>query len=156
VFSLEAYLSKKTSQSASGSAANVTGRLSPFRRRAHRQSWVVWVAVTRLRLVVRALELVLLTAPTRLILQLFTRLILQLFAFLTARALLLLATLAALLLSLITFLSHQITPCCQYLKTTLRGGQAFLPLTEPRYRAAPVGADCVVLGPVAVGDLWVP
>jgi hypothetical protein len=109
---------------------------------------------------------VLLTAPTRLILQLFTRLILQLFAFLTATALLLLATLAALLLSLITFLSHQITPCCQYLKTTLRGGQAFLPLTEPRYRAAPLfdappcpvelGADCVVLGPVAVDDVWVP
>jgi len=115
--------------------------------------------VTRLRLVVRALELVLLTAPTRLILQLFTRLILQLFAFLTARALLLLATLAALLLSLITFLGLRLLLAAsiyQYLKATLRGGQAFLPLTEPRYRAAPVGADCVVLGPVAIGDVWVP
>jgi hypothetical protein len=60
--------------------------------------------VAGLRLVVRALELVLLTAPTRLWLQLL--------AFLTTTALLLLATLAALLILLITFLGHQITPCC--------------------------------------------
>jgi hypothetical protein len=63
---------------------------------------VVWAAVAGLRLVVRALELVLLTTPTRLWLQLL--------AFLTPTALLLLATLAALLILLITFLGHQITP----------------------------------------------
>jgi hypothetical protein len=65
---------------------------------------VVWAAMAGLRLVVRALELVLLTAPTRLWLQLL--------AFLIPTALLLLATLAALRMLLITFLGHQITPCC--------------------------------------------
>jgi hypothetical protein len=67
---------------------------------------VVWTAVARLRLVVGALELVLLTTPTRLRLQLL--------AFFTATALLLLATLAALLILLLTFLGHQIPPCCDY------------------------------------------
>ena len=69
---------------------------------------VVWAAVPRLRLVVRALELVLLTAPTRLRLQFL--------AFLTAIALLLLATLPTLLVLLITFLGHQITPCWDHQK----------------------------------------
>jgi hypothetical protein len=77
--------------------------------------------VARLRLVVRALELVLLTTPTRLRLQLL--------AFFTATALLLLlATLAALLISLIAFLRHPITPCC---KDNAARRQAFLPLTQP-------------------------
>jgi hypothetical protein len=69
---------------------------------------VVWAAVAGLRLVVRALELVLLTAPPGLWLQLL--------AFLTPTALLLLATLAALLILLITLLGHQITPCCHHQK----------------------------------------
>jgi hypothetical protein len=78
--------------------------------------------VAGLRLVVRALELVLLTTPTRLRLQLL--------AFFTATALLLLllATLAALLISLIAFLRHPITPCC---KDNAARRQAFLPLTQP-------------------------
>jgi len=82
---------------------------------------VVWAAVPRLRLVVRALELVLLTAATGLGLQIV--------AFLTAASLLLLlATLAALLISLIASLRHPITPCC---KDNAARRQAFLPLTQP-------------------------
>jgi hypothetical protein len=86
------------------------GRLAPSTGGHILSAEVIWVAVAGLRLVVIAFELVLLTAPTRLPLQL------QLLVFLTATALLLLATLAALLLLLITFVRHQITPCWYHQK----------------------------------------
>ena|SRR5689334_554733 len=64
---------------------------------------VVWAAVAGLRLVVRRLELVLLTAPPRLWLQLLA-------FFLSATARLLLATLATLLTLLLPFIRHAFTP----------------------------------------------
>jgi hypothetical protein len=83
------------------------GRLAPSAGGHIIKAEVVWVAVAGLRLIIRALELVLLTATTRLRLQLLV--------FLTS-SLLLLATLATLLVLLFTFFGHQITPCCRYKK----------------------------------------
>ena len=71
LFSLEVYLSKKRLNRRPVPLRTSLGGLAPSAGGHIVKAEVVWVAVTRLGLVVRALELVLLTAPTRLILQLF-------------------------------------------------------------------------------------